>query len=218
MSKEDILKKAVDSILKQNEKGAVEAAQEALKEGISPLEVIEEGFTVGIRKVGDLFDRGKLFLPHVMLSADAMKKGIEVLEPYIEKGGEKAKLGTVVIGTVEGDIHEIGKGIVAIMLQVAGFEVHDLGRDVPLKKFIEMAKKTDADLVGSSALMTTSITGQKTLEKMLKDAGLRSNLRTIVGGAPATEIWAKKIGADAYAENATEAVQKAKELIIRDNA
>jgi dimethylamine corrinoid protein len=213
MSKEEILKKAADAILKQDEKAAVEVAKEALEAGLDPVEVIEKGFTEGIREVGDLFDRGKLFLPHVMLSADAMKKAIAVLEPAIGEGKGKEKVGTVVIGTVEGDIHEIGKGIVSIMLQVAGFEVHDLGRDVPLKKFIEAAKETNANIVGASALMTTSLPGQKELINLLKDAGIRDKVKMMVGGAPATEKWAQKIGADAYAENATEAVAKAKELV-----
>ncbi len=192
---------------------AVKVAREALEAKADPLEVIEKGFTAAMRMVGDKFERGELFLPDVLIASEAVKKAVAILKPSIENAKKKEKIGTVVIGTVEGDVHEIGKGIVSLMLQVSNFEVHDLGRDVPLEKFVEKAKEVKADIVGSSALMTTTMSGQKELEQMLKDAGIRAKVKTIIGGAPITASWAKKIGADGYAENAGEAINRTQELM-----
>jgi trimethylamine corrinoid protein len=214
MSKEKIIKAAKEAVHNFDAEKATEVSKKAIEEGIDPVEVIEEGFTVAMREVGELFAQEKLYLPHVMAAAEAMKAAINELTPYIAAGTAVSKsLGTVIIGTIEGDIHSIGKDIVATMLRIAGFEVHDLGRDVPLDEFIKNAKELNANIVGSSALMTTSMPNQKALEDALKKAGIRDKLNTIVGGAPATQEWADKIGADAYAENANEAVIKIKELI-----
>jgi dimethylamine corrinoid protein len=168
-----------------------------------------------MNEVGVLFERGKLFLPHVMMAADAMSAGVELLQDELGSGeGAAEKLGVIVNGTVEGDVHDIGKAIVSTMLQAAGFEVHDIGRDVPLQNFIDKAKEVNADMIGLSALMTTTLQGQKEVIELLKENGMRDGIKVMVGGAPATDAWAKKIGADCYAENASEAVTKAKELLL----
>ena len=167
-----------------------------------------------MNQVGVLFERGKLFLPHVMMAADAMTSGVKLLEADMPSGAGTKKLGVIVNGTVEGDVHDIGKSIVSTMLQSAGFEVYDIGRDVPIKNFIEKAKEVNANMIGISALMTTTLQGQREVIELLKEEGMRDRVKVMVGGAPATQAWADKIGADCYAENASEAVTKAKELLV----
>lgn len=180
---------------------------------MDPSEIIEKGLAAGMNEVGVRFERGKLFLPHVMMAADAMNTGVAALKDLMpEKSG--SKMGVIVNGTVEGDVHDIGKSIVSTMLQSAGFEVYDIGRDVPTKNFIQKAKEVNANMIGISALMTTTLQGQKEIIELLKEEGLRSKIKVMVGGAPATQAWADKIGADCYAENASEAVAKAKELLL----
>lgn len=212
MTKEEWMEKAAQSVLDANEEAAVEIARKSIAEGINPVDIINEGFSEGIKKMGDLFERGEVFLPTLILASEAMVAAVKILEQALPEDKRGVKLGTVVLGTIEGDVHDIGKGIVATMLRVYGFEVHDLGRDVPINAFVERAKEVNADIVGSSALMTTTLVGQKTLEQALKNAGIRNNVKTVVGGAVATEHWAAKIGADLYAESAGEAVVKLKEI------
>ncbi len=169
-----------------------------------------------MNEVGVRFERGKLFLPpHVMMAADAMTAGVNALKDLMPEGSASSKMGVIVNGTVEGDVHDIGKSIVSTMLQSAGFEVHDIGRDVPIRNFIEKAKEVNADMIGLSALMTTTLPpGQRDVIELLKEEGLRDKVKVMIGGAPATQAWADKIGgADCYAENASEAVTKAKELL-----
>lgn len=211
MSKEDVLTKAMTAVIDGDEDRAVAAAQQAITEGIDPVEVISKGLTVGMMKVGDLFNNEEISLPFVIVAAEAMSKAIELLEPHIPAEHKGTKTGTVVIGTIQGDIHDIGKRIVAMMLRVYGFEVHDLGRDVPVEVFIEKAKEVNADIIGSSTLMTTTLHGQKTLQEAVRASGLK--VRTMIGGAAANQTWADKIGADAYGETAADAVLKAKELV-----
>jgi len=211
MSKEDVLKKAMNAVIDGDTDAALAAANQAIAEGINPVEVISEGLSVGMTKVGDLFNSEEISLPFVIVAADAMTQAIAVLEPHIPEENKGKKVGTVVMGTVEGDIHDIGKGIVAIMLKVYGFEVHDLGRDVPVQAFIDKANEVNADIIGSSTLMTTTLPGQKALQEAIRAAGM--TVKSMVGGAATNQQWADKIGATAYGENATEAVQKAKELI-----
>lgn len=181
---------------------------------MDPAEIIEKGLAEGMNEVGIRFERGKLFLPHVMMAADAMTAGVDALKELMPEGASGSKLGVIVNGTVEGDVHDIGKAIVSTMLQSAGFEVHDIGRDVPTRKFIEKAKEVNADMIGISALMTTTLQGQRDVIELLKEEGMRDKVKVMVGGAPATQAWADKIGADCYAENASEAVAKAKELLL----
>lgn len=213
MSKEDLLKKSKQALLDGDEDMAAAVANQVLAEGISPLEIINEGFSAGMTEVGEGFAREEIPLPGVLVAAEAMTKAIEILEPHIPKDEVVEPLGRAVIGTVEGDIHDIGKRILCTILRVYGFEVTDLGRDVPINVFAEKTKELNADIVGSSALMTTTMIGQKLVEEELKKAGLRDKVKTMIGGAAATQDWADKIGADCYAEDANDAVPKAKELI-----
>lgn len=212
MSKEEWTEKAAQSIIDADEEAAVEVAKKSLEDGMNPHEMINEGFSAGIRKMGDLFDRGEVFLPTLIIASEAMVAAVKVLEQALPKDQVGKKLAKVVLGTIEGDVHDIGKGIVATMLRVYGFEVFDLGRDVPINDFVKKAKEVDAEVVGSSALMTTTQVGQKNLEKALKEAGLRDKVKTMVGGAVATEHWAAKIGADLYGESAGDTVMKLKEI------
>ena len=189
-------------------------ARQALEQGIDPLVAINQGFVPGINTVGDQFGAGEIFLPELMLAAEAMKKAMAVLQPEMTRRGVKRQyLGKVVLGTVKGDIHEIGKNLVATMLAAAGFEVHDLGVDVPFDRFVEKAREVDADIVGVSALLTTTMTGQRTVIETLAAGGLRPRVKVIVGGAPVTRDWADEIGADGYSEDAMGAVAVAKKLV-----
>ncbi len=214
MSKEEMFKELSDAIVSCKKDAVVASVEKARNEGIPPAEIIEKGLAAGMNEVGILFERGKLFLPHVMMAAGAMEAGVSLLEADMPKEEASKKLGVVVNGTVEGDVHDIGKSIVSTMLQSSGFEVHDIGRDVPLQDFIDKIKETNANMVGMSALMTTTLPGQKEVIEMLREQGLRDQVKVMVGGAPATQAWADKIGADCYAENASEAVARAKELLL----
>lgn len=214
MSKEDMFKELADSIVSCKKESVVAAVNKAKEQGIDSAEIIEKGLAAGMNEVGIQFERGKLFLPHVMMAAGAMQEGVDILEADMPKDKASKKLAVIVNGTVEGDVHDIGKSIVSTMLQSSGFEVHDIGRDVPLQNFIDKIKETNAQMVGLSALMTTTMAGQKEIIEMLKEQGLRDKVKVMVGGAPATQAWADKIGADCYAENASEAVAKAKELLL----
>lgn len=193
---------------------ALALAQQALSQNIDPLMAINQGFVPGIDYVGEQFGAGEMFLPDLMLAAEAMKVAVGVLEPEMQKRGtQRQMLGKVVLGTVKGDIHEIGKNLVATMLSASGFEVYDLGVDVPLDKFAVKAREVNADIIGVSALLTTTMTGQKTLIEMLDDMGLRPKIKVIVGGAPVTRSWAEEIGADGYSDDAIGAVALAKKLM-----
>ncbi len=210
MSKESIIAEAKEAVMTYNNKAAVEVAKKAISEGVSVVDVIQDGFTKGMTEVGSLFEAKKLYLPHVMAAAAAMNAAMDILGPELEKLGTKveSELGTVVICSVEGDIHSIGKDIVAIMLKVSGFDVKNIGRDIPLDQIVEACKKYEPAAVGTSALMTSTMVGQKTLEEKLKKAGIRDKLLTNVGGAPVTQQWADEIGADLYTENASDAIAK----------
>ena len=212
MSKEDVLKEAVDAILNSDQEKAVAVARQALSEGLDPVDVLSSGFSVGIREVGELFGRGEVFLPELILAAEAMKEASAVLEEGIN-GSSIQKKGKLLIATVEGDVHDIGKGIVISLLKTQGIEVCDLGRDVPVDAIIEKAVELDVDIIGTSALLTTTLPEQKKLEEELRSRGLRDRFKTMIGGAPATQRWADRIGADAYGEDAAEAVNKALALL-----
>jgi corrinoid protein of di/trimethylamine methyltransferase len=173
------------------------------------LEVIDKGFVSGIREVGRLWEEGELFLPELVIGADAMKKAMDILQPALEAGDGQDTLGHVVIGTIEGDIHDIGKTLVATMLAANGFEVTDLGADVPVAKFVETAEEKKADWIAISALLTTTMPGQKKVIEMLSEKSI-SGVKVMVGGAPCNEEWASEIGADGYAGDAVAAVALAK--------
>lgn len=212
MTKEEIFEGAQKAIVESDANRAKELAERGLAEGVDPLELMNSGFIPGINKVGDLFGIGKLFLPELIQSAEAMQKVTEIINAALPAEADKRK-GKLVVGTVEGDIHDIGKTIVVSLFKANGFEVCDLGRDVPIDRFIEEAEKVGADIIGSSALLTTTMDVQKRLEQELKKAGLKGKYRTMVGGAPVTQRWADRIGADAFAEDAADGVKKAKALL-----
>jgi corrinoid protein of di/trimethylamine methyltransferase len=202
------------SIIDGDEDAAARLAAQAVEGGTDPLAAIDEGFVPGLHYVGDQFAIGEMFLPDMMLAARAMKAAVTVLEPELERrAAHRAVLGRVVIGTVKGDIHEIGKNLVGMMLSASGFEVHDLGVDVPFERFAEKAREVDADIVGVSALLTTTMTGQRSVVAELEAAGLRPRVKVMVGGAPVTSGWAAEIGADGYSEDAVGAVAIARKLM-----
>jgi trimethylamine corrinoid protein len=209
----DIFQQAQEAIETGDADAALQLAKQGLEQGIDGVELLNKGFIVGIDKVGDLFGEGQLFLPELIMSATAMQGVIEIINAALEKKGKKQARGKVVIGTVEGDLHDIGKTIVVSLLKANGFEVNDLGRDVPVDRFIEEAEAFGADVIGTSALLTTTMSVQKKLVEKLEEKGFKGKYKTIVGGAPVTERWAKRIGADAYAADATDGVRKIKELL-----
>jgi corrinoid protein of di/trimethylamine methyltransferase len=204
------------AIIDGDPEAAVELASQALAQNIDPLEAINQGYLPGMQVVGREFGAGQLFLPDVVLAAEAMKKAGAVLEPEMKKrGGQRNALGRVVLGTIKGDVHEIGKSLVGTLLSANGFEVFDLGVDVPYEKFAEKAREVGADIVGVSALLTTTMTGQRSVIEALDDLGLRPQVKVMVGGAPVTRSWADEIGADGYAEDAIGAVEVAKKLVAK---
>ena len=189
-------------------------ARQALERGVDPLEAINQGFVAGMNYVGEQFGLGEMFLPDLVLAGEAMKAAVAVLEPeMVKRGTERQMLGKVVLGTVEGDIHEIGKTLVGTMLSASGFQVYDLGVDVPVETFVEKARQVNADIVGLSALLTTTMARQRDTIEALDDLGLRPRVKVMVGGAPVTSGWADEIGADGYGEDAIGAVAVAKRLI-----
>ena len=201
-----MLESLVQAIHDGEDEDALALAEQAMAEKMDPLVVVDT-LTDAIREVGERFERMEIFLPEMMLSAKAMQKALEPVTPHLDQLKEKRpQKGTVVIGTVEGDIHEIGKSIVALLLEVNGYTVHDLGPDVNALEFIKKAQEHEADVIGASALMTTTMPGQKEIVDLLKDMGLREQFVVMVGGTPVTDAWAEEIGADTWAENAMQAV------------
>ncbi len=214
MSNERLFEQMTNAVIAGVPDKARELANEVLRAGIDPLAAIQQGFKPGMDIVGEGFAKGELFIPDLMMSGEAMKAAIATLEPELKKRKQEIKtLGKVVIGTVQGDIHEIGKTLVATMLSANGFQVHDLGVDVSPQRFVDAVREVDADVVGLSALLTTTMLNQEAVILTLKEAGLRDQVKVIIGGVPASPEWASEIGADAYAENATEAVEVVKGLV-----
>lgn len=205
MSKEAIMEKAKQSIVEADEDIAMEALAEAEAEGIDLVELLSNGYSAGMKELGDLFGMGEIFLPELIFATEVMKTVSAEIEGKMDMSEVKSA-GTLVIGTVEGDVHDIGKGIVASLVKTNGVEVIDLGREVPAQNFVDAAIEHNAEFVGSSALLTTTMTVQKDIEEALKEAGIRDKVKTMVGGAPVTNRWAEKIGADAYCEDASDTV------------
>ena len=202
------------SVLEGDAEAAEKLAREALDKKYPLLEVIVKGFARGIREVGRLWEEGVLFLPELVMGAEAMKRGMGVLQPALAKSGDRPKsLGHVVIGTIEGDIHDIGKTLVATMLSANGFEITDLGADVPALKFVDEAEKKGAGCIAISALLTTTMSGQRRVVEELKSRSLKGTVRVMVGGAPCSDEWAREIGADGYAGDAVAAVSLAQSLL-----
>lgn len=201
------------AILDGDEAAARRLAAEAVQQGMPALQAIEQGFVPGLREAGAKWEEGEYFLPELVTAAQAMKGAMAVLQPRLEAGAEVTREGTVVIGTVQGDIHDIGKSLVATLLQANGFHVHDEGVDVPVDRFVARARELDADLVCASALLTTTMTMQRALAQAMRASGVRARL--MVGGAPVTREWAATIGAAGFADNAVAAVQAARDLLSR---
>lgn len=214
MTEGEILEKLKEAVLNFDEELAEQAAREAIKKDIDPLKAVEQGLVKGLDIIGEKYENDIIFLPELMMAAKTFQSAMKILEPNIlEKGQERVKKGIVVFGTVKGDIHKIGKDIVILLLQIAGYEVHDLGEDVDLFSFIENAKKVNADAIGLSALLTSTLSGQKDVIDVLLQNGLRDKYIVMVGGGAVTPEWAETIGADLYAENAQIAVRKLTETM-----
>lgn len=196
---------AKQSIVEADEDMAMEALANAEAEGVDLVELLSKGYSAGMKELGDLFGMGEIFLPELIFATEVMKTVSAEIEGKMDTSAVQ-KNGTLIIGTVEGDVHDIGKGIVASLVKTNGIEVIDLGREVPAKNFADAAIEHNADFVGSSALLTTTMTVQKDVEDALKEAGIRDKVKTMVGGAPVTNRWAEKIGADAYCEDASDTV------------
>jgi corrinoid protein of di/trimethylamine methyltransferase len=216
IAKSDILERLTNAVLETNVDAAREAATKALEAKIDPLDAIQNGLAKGLREIGARFERGEMFLMELILGGEAMKAGLEVLTPEIAKQRkELTGSGTVILGTVEGDMHDIGKSVVNAMLTAEGFEVTDLGVDVPDQVFVNKTKEIKPHILGLSALMTTTRTKQKDVIEALKRAQLRNAVKVMVGGATVTPEWASEIAADGYGEDAVDAAKKAKELVKR---
>ena len=212
--REELLKTLSDAVVNMDEDTAREAAQKVVDEGLNAYDAVMNGLAAGMEIVGDLYDKHEYFVPELLLCADALYAGLDILKPLIkpEDVGESAK-GQVVIGTVQGDVHDIGKNIIKMMFEVAGFTVHDLGRDVPLEKFVEEQMRTDSDIVALSAMMTTTMMGMKKVVEMIKEKN--PNVAIMLGGAPVTKDVTELFGADGYADSAGNAVQEAIKMISR---
>ena len=211
---EEIFKAMAQSVMDGDADQSAELARQALAAGIAPLDAINQGFVLGVNEVGRQYGAGDMFLPDLVMAGEAMKSAVAVLEPEMQRSGTQRKmLGKVVLGTVKGDIHEIGKTLVGTMLTANGFQVFDLGTDVPTPKFVEKARETNADIVGLSALLTTTMTVQRDVIESLKEDGLKDKVKDMVGGAPVTRGWAAEIGAEGYSEDAIGAVAVAKKLM-----
>jgi 5-methyltetrahydrofolate--homocysteine methyltransferase len=199
------------------QKGEIEKVKELVKravaQGVAPTEVLKNGLRPAMEEIGRKFECLEIFLPEMMKAADAMAAGVEILQPHLASGKDEIRKGLIVLGTVEGDVHDIGKNIVGIMLEGAGFEVVDLGYDVPVLTFVERVVDLKPDIVGMSALMTSTMVHMPRVITALEERDLRDKVKVVVGGAPVLPEWAKEIGADGYGENAVEAVNLAKELV-----
>jgi trimethylamine corrinoid protein len=206
--RDQIIEQMRESIINADPEEATAAAEAAVAAGLDPLEALEDGFSSTIREMGEAFDRMEIFLPQLVMSADALTAGLAVLEPAIQAGGGDAhQKGRVVLGTVEGDIHDIGKTVVATMLRSAGYEVHDLGIDVQLQSFLNVAEKVGANVIAMSALLSTTMLRQKDFIEYLNTKGVRDRYFVLIGGAPVTEAWSEEIGADGFGRDAYAAVR-----------
>jgi 5-methyltetrahydrofolate--homocysteine methyltransferase len=200
------------SVLEGNMNGATAGVNNALKEGIGAAEILNQGLIAAMSEVGRLFEAGEYFVPEMLIAARAMKAGVAILKPKLKEADVKP-LGKVVIGTVKGDLHDIGKNLVAMMLEGAGFEIVDLGTDVPPEKFVNAVKEHQAQFVGLSALLTTTMPAMRTTIEALKASGMRHQVSIMIGGAPVTQNYANEIGADIYAPDGPSAARKAKEAV-----
>jgi corrinoid protein of di/trimethylamine methyltransferase len=211
---EDLFKQMAQAVIDGDDDEATALAQQALELGVDPLEAINKGYTAGMDVVGEMYSTGDYFLPDLILGGEAMKAALATLEPVLKASGQAREvLGTVVLGSVKGDIHEIGKSLVGSMLSANGFEVHDLGIDIEADVFVAKAREHNADIVALSALLTTTMLHQRDVIELLAEAGFRERVKVMVGGSPVTQGWADQIGADGFAEDAAGAVVVAKTLM-----
>ncbi len=213
MSKEEFYNEISKAIVNLDEEKAFEYANKAINENMNLLDVIEKGYAAGIRRVGELWEEGEFFLPELMKGAQIMQNCLDLLIPHLQRGSGKISRGTIVIATIEGDIHSIGKTIVGTMLRAYGYDVYDLGADVPAEKIVEEAIEKRADIIGVSALLTTTMINQKKIIDLLKEKNLMGKFKVIFGGAPVTSAWVEECNADGFADNAIEAVKLVKSLL-----
>jgi len=214
MQIQEIYQAMAQSIIDGDSDISTALAKQAIEAGIDPLDAINKGFVVGVNHVGDQFSCGDMFLPELVMAGEAMKAAISVLEPEMAKtGAERQVFGKVIVATVQGDIHDIGKTLVGTMLSAYGFQVYDMGVDVAIPHIIEKAGEVEADIVALSALLTTTMVRQRDVIEALEDVGLRDKIKVMVGGAPVTQEWVQQIGADGYSEDAVGAVGVAKKLM-----
>jgi len=216
MAKEEVLQKLGDCVVDMDEEGAVSAAYEALEKEVDAYEAIDKGLAQGMDRAGKLFDEEEYFIPELLMCSDAMYAGLDVLKPHI-KATREGKKERVIIGVVEGDTHDIGKNLVKIMLEAAGFEMYDLGRDIPPHQFVEKAKEVGARIICLSTLMTTTMEGMAEVIRILQKENIRNQFLVLVGGGPISQGFAEQIGADGYAVNAAEAVKVTKHLLEEYN-
>jgi corrinoid protein of di/trimethylamine methyltransferase len=209
--RQEILKNLSEGVVEYREDQVKDYSNVALEEGLDAYDAIMNGLAAGMEIVGDLYDRQEYFVPEILMCADALYAGLDILKPHLKQESEASNRGQVVIGTVQGDVHDIGKNLIKMMFDVGGFTVHDLGRDVPLEKFAEEQLRTDAEIVALSAMMTTTMMGMKKVITMIKQKN--PNVAIMLGGAPVTRDVAKLFGADGYAESAGNAVQEAIKMI-----
>ncbi len=210
---ETILREIVEATVGMDEKRCVDLARRAMDQGMDPFRVVHEGYSRGMRIVGDKFATLEYCLPEVMFAADAMNAAMNVLKPHMMKSRDHASRGVVVLGVIQGDIHDLGKNIVKIMLEASGFIVHDLGNDVPVRRFVDKAEEVGADIIAASAILTTTMSYMPDLPSILTELGLRDKYMIMLGGAPVIEEWALEIGADGHGEDAVEAVTVARRLM-----
>lgn len=205
MGEKEVLEALKNAVINQDEEGALKAAKDAVAQNLDPMKCIDSGLAAGMKVISDQFDRAEVFVPQIVISADAFMGAVEIFKPLL-KGGYKAK-GTAIIHTVEGDIHDIGKSILGILLTASGFEVTDLGRDVPVEHVCDVAEEQKIDIITGSSLMSTSMPSQKEIINALKERGVRDKFKVFFGGAPTSEEWVKSIGGDGWAENAPAGVE-----------
>jgi 5-methyltetrahydrofolate--homocysteine methyltransferase len=211
---DDILKEIKETLLSMDMEKTLILTKKALEKGYDPMKIIEDGLSNGIKRLGEMYENGEAFLPELIMGAEIMKRAIGIVKPELEKRKEeRKKLGRVMLATVEGDVHDIGKNLVALMLWINGFEIIDLGVDVPKEEIVKKVRELKPDVLGLSALLTTTLLEQKKVIEELEKNGLRKNVKIIIGGAPVNEEWARKIGADSYAPDAVKAVDKVKEIL-----
>ncbi len=212
-TKEELIARLSECVLEMEDEEVVDVAQEYLDAGYPAYDGIMDGLVDGMNKASDLYDQEEYFVTDVLLCSDALYAGLDILKPHLPANENTSDVKKVVMGVVEGDTHDIGKNLVHIMLETAGFEIYDLGRDVTLKDFVDKAEEVNADIIAMSTLMTTTMGGMRTVIEMLEERGMRENVKVMVGGSPISRKFANEIGAEGYSANAVEAVKVAKQLV-----